>query len=174
MPTLPTNPHYIGDAGHVNDHNKTVTALAAAAYISGTNITDVAGTAKLGLGAWTSYTPSWSGITSTGGTSSGKYIAVGKTILFWAKYVCGSTAINITNGITPNLPVTPADAEAMCITGHISDVSSGRFLGVMIGATLYVANAGGSYVYIQAPSNTVPMTWANGDFVLIAGSYEAA
>lgn len=27
MPTLPTNPHAIGDSGHVNDHNTIVTAL---------------------------------------------------------------------------------------------------------------------------------------------------
>ena len=45
MPTLPTNPHYVGDSGHVNDHNTIVTALAAGAYISGTNLTNQAGTA---------------------------------------------------------------------------------------------------------------------------------
>lgn len=28
MPTLPTNPHYVGDSGHTNDHNTTVTALS--------------------------------------------------------------------------------------------------------------------------------------------------
>lgn len=27
MPSLPTNPHYIGDSGHVNDHNTIVSAL---------------------------------------------------------------------------------------------------------------------------------------------------
>lgn len=32
MPTLPTNPHYVGDSGHVNDHNLIVSALESAPY----------------------------------------------------------------------------------------------------------------------------------------------
>lgn len=32
MPTLPTNPHNIGDSGHVNDHNTIVTALSDGVY----------------------------------------------------------------------------------------------------------------------------------------------
>lgn len=32
MPTLPTNPHSIGDSGHVNDHNTIVTALSSTFY----------------------------------------------------------------------------------------------------------------------------------------------
>lgn len=34
MPTLPSNPHSVGDSGHVNDHNTIVTALANAIYSS--------------------------------------------------------------------------------------------------------------------------------------------
>ena len=51
MPTLPTNPHYIGDSGHVNDHNTIVTALSGAVYASGqTGTVDLSGATVKGAG----------------------------------------------------------------------------------------------------------------------------
>lgn len=58
MPTLPTNPHSVGDSGHVNDHNTIVTAISGlytqtfsgkAPSVSVTNSTDQ----TLGASAYT-------------------------------------------------------------------------------------------------------------------------
>lgn len=51
MPTLPTNPHAVGDSGHVNDHNLIVTALAGAVYATGqTGTVDLSGATVKGAG----------------------------------------------------------------------------------------------------------------------------
>ena len=174
MPTLPTNPHAVGDSGHVNDHNTIVTALAAGAFISGTNITNQAGTTKLALGAWTAYTPTWSGISSTGGTSTGRYAVIGKTVHFYAKYVMGSSSLSVTGAIVPSLPVAAVDISTAVINGIFDDINVGRYMALMVGTTAYVATSSGNYVNLSAPSNTVPMTWATGDNIIVAGTYEAS
>ena len=70
MPTLPTNPHYIGDSGHVDDHNTIVTALASAAYLSGGNIVNQTGSSTYRFGKvlqilQTTSTATWTNSTTT-------------------------------------------------------------------------------------------------------------
>jgi hypothetical protein len=38
----------------------------------------------------------------------------------------------------------------------------------------YVANAGGLYVQVLAPTSTVPFTWATTDQIVLSGTYESA
>ena len=84
MPTLPTNPHYVGDSGHVNDHNTIVTALAAGAFISGSVLTNQAGTTMGAYSAWTSFSPtitSSAGAITTSSVIEAKYLQLGKTVI---------------------------------------------------------------------------------------------
>ena len=52
MPTLPTNPHYIGDSSHVNDHNLIVTALGSAFYMQSGASSGEASTKNIDVKPW--------------------------------------------------------------------------------------------------------------------------
>lgn len=176
MPSLPTNPHNIGDSGHVNDHNTIVTALSSAAFLSGSIIQDQAGTTISGFGAWTSYTPVLTASTTnptlgTGSTQAGAYTQIGKTVHFRARIVFGSSGVNAGSGYyAVSLPV--AAKSAVTVAGH----------GVLIGGSRYLTAAytnGTTKVELYldagvAVSNTAPFTWAATNAISIAGTYEVA
>ena len=127
MPTLPTNPHNVGDSSHVNDHNLIVTALSGAVYASGqTGTVDLSGATVKGAGldlVYASDFTSSSGInvdsvftdtylnykiiiTFTASTSEGGGIAMklrasgtsSSTGYYWAGSYSSSTALSNYNG----------------------------------------------------------------------------
>lgn len=164
MPTLPNNPHNIGDSSHVNDHNLIVTALSGAAYVTSGNIADVSGNVKVPLGAWTSYTPTVSAGsgTATTYTATGRYIQIGKTVHV-------RVAINVTNKgtaasyIKASLPVTVNTSAGIDPTG----IAANTGLGVS-GVTLIFDS--GNFTIWKYDGTTM---WANNP-ITASITYEAA
>jgi hypothetical protein len=125
-------------------------------------------------GAWASYTPTWSGISSTGGLSTGRYTKVGKTVHFWARYSLSATSISIGSAITPSLPLPKAAESFIFSHGWIDDSGSGWSMPFMIEGTAYASIVNGTYTGAAFMSNTIPIPWAVNDKITIAGTYEAA
>ena len=133
----------------------------------------------LPLGAWISWTPTLVGL--TGGTATAKYSRHGRTIFYRFKYVLAGAGFGSNPSFT--LPVT-ANAEYTgqdFPIGHaaFADNGTATFPGVTIASSSTVAqfqvyNAAGTYALGNAPTATVPFTWAANDYVYAWGTYEAA
>ncbi len=131
------------------------------------------------FGAWGSYTPTLGGFTLGDGTVTGKYLQVQKTVIFRAKFTFGSTSAAASAYPTLTLPVTAASSdEFQGLTAGFRDTSPGV-------SYLAIATAGGSTSTVRlgipgssgqltAPTTTTPFTWASGDSLFVAGTYECA
>lgn len=87
---------------------------------------------KLAATAWSSFVPTWTGLTLGNGTSAGTYQQLGKWVVFKGKLTCGSTT-NTTgtgNPIYCDLPVNAAAATDYG-SGLISDSGGGNHLPVI-------------------------------------------
>lgn len=129
-------------------------------------------------GAWTSWTPTWANASVGNGSVDAKYKQIGKTVHFRLVFILGSTS-TIGTGPTFTLPVTSASYNS------IFEIGSGK---------LFDTSANGNYrAGVKANSTTIgglehwdlnnntlsitstsPMTWGNGDAILVSGTYEAA
>lgn len=130
--------------------------------------------------AWPSYTPVWtaSGTAPAIGNGSivGAYMKIGRRVDFRIVMTTGSTSTYGTGNYFWSLPVTANAVFAGVIPvgrAAILDTSAGtRFFrdidsfgtGIVIGFT----EAGATI------TQTAPMTWATGDQIAIAGTYESA
>lgn len=126
-------------------------------------------------GAWSSYTPTWTGTGSNpaigNGTLAGGYFQVGKMVLFRVVMSPGSTTTFGSGAWLFSLPVPAAASEVGGIFGIGSDASAGTFSvigGYSITNAVPLSTAGANV------SPTVPFTWASGDALRFRGFYEAA
>jgi len=140
----------------------------------------------LNLGAWTSYTPTW---TSSGtapaignGTLSGKYLKVGRMVHFAAKVLYGSTTTSGTGSFKVGLPVTTSAADLywsfagdLLNTGTAQYPITGYAGASSTKAEIVLHTVTGSTVYHgTTATGTTPFTFATGDWITINGTYEAA
>jgi hypothetical protein len=121
-------------------------------------------------GAWTSYTPTFSG-TIGNGTLTGKYARYGRTIVFTASVTWGTTTSHAAATQTLSLPATAATQE-----GHgsvnIDQGGTGRRFHISFVSTGAVS---GQSEIAGGITNVLPVTtWANGHTWSVSGSYEAA
>lgn len=129
---------------------------------------------------WDTYTPVWSG-TGTGpslgnGTITGRHRTVGSKVDVWAKLTLGSTSGAGTGSVysisLPSAPRVGSLLNAMC---EDSSAGSAKWAGI---ALITTASATGDNMRIivtagsTGVSTTVPFSWANGDSLWIAGTYE--
>lgn len=136
-----------------------------------------------GLNAWTSYSPTWSGLTVGNGTVTGAYQRWGKTFAWRAAITFGSTSSMSAGTPTVTTPFTlvngtwPGDCH-----GYIFDTSAtNKYFAAIVypDSTTTVAirasasNANSNQVG-EALSSTVPMTWTTGDAIYVAGTFEMA
>ena len=134
-------------------------------------------TSDINLGSWTSYTVTlptgWSNTTTTA-----SYTQIGKTVHF--KIIITLTgAISGTGlSISSALPVTPKDTKganlhAACVAG-----SNGYFplYSAQVGSAInvYVYTASSTYAGGASITANVPVTWQSGNYITVAGTYEAA
>jgi hypothetical protein len=100
-------------------------------------------------GAWTTYTPSTSNLSST--TFDAKYVNTGKT--FWVRMHCNG----VSNGSNPtfSLPFTPV-SNGQCFAGYIS------LSGAVVAATAYIS---GGVVVMNLYNNTALAGSTTYDFV---------
>lgn len=137
--------------------------------------------AKLGIGAWASWTPSYTFLTVGNGTVVAKYIQVGKIVVFYYQLTFGSTTTIDASNPTISLP-TSASSNLLDDTpiGHLNcfDNGTGYYYGQVWkrSAVMFpiVGDASGTYVKAVGPSSTIPFTWTTGDVLVISGAYEAA
>jgi hypothetical protein len=133
-------------------------------------------------GAWTSYTPAWSGGMAIGnGTTSGAYARASRTIHFRLKLTLGTTSA-VTGGIVVSLPVA-AEATGMQLetfVGLAVDTSAAARYTIVAAAattstvTLYGVSTVATVTPQSVSSATIPFTWANTDIIILSGTYESA
>jgi hypothetical protein len=130
---------------------------------------------------WASFTPSWTNITVGNGTSTGKKGYAGKTTHFYAELTFGSTT-SVSGAVALGFPDTAVTYLAHHPVGIaiLRDVNvTTNYKGVAIWSTtaamaIHSLAVSGSNVVTAALSSTAPFTWATGDFLFVAGSYERA
>lgn len=133
-------------------------------------------------GAWTAYTPTW---TATGGGASlgngsltGRYSGVGKTVHFYISFGIGSTTALGSGRWDFSLPVASIGYSP---TSHLLGVGNAKDTGVRLYRldTMFVdtgkvcgwRDTGAAEATVTPTS---PFTFAAGDSVTLAGTYEAA
>ena len=131
------------------------------------------------FGAWTSYTPVLTNITlGTGGSTSGKYLKIGKLVLFYGSFTLGSSGFSVGDTYI-SVPVTAVDRNSYNVTASAINVGISPY-------SLFIphhdCNTTQIRLLIENPSaygaavlsNTVPFSWGSGDKLYWSGSYEAA
>ena len=169
---MPRKTFVAGDVLTAADMN----LLAQDGYIDNT---DLATTAGQPGGAWASYTATWTNISN--GTKTAAYMQLGKTVYMRAKFVV-TTSPSVAGNFTVTLPVTAtSDIQASQFRASFYDVSATRTYPAMIHAVSTTALTitaqqfpGLTDSYNATPSSTLPFTWATGDIIEVAGTYEAA
>lgn len=133
------------------------------------------------LGAWTAFTPTWTGITIGDGTSDCTYYQVGKLVVARYKFTFGSTSA-ITATPTPTLPVNASAGSSLAAMNAavFRDVSAAtNYAGLLhIGSTTQAqfSQLGRALANdaLSGISSTVPFTWAVTDILGGTITYEAA
>jgi len=131
------------------------------------------------FGAWTSYTPTITGVTITGGTSLFAFCQIGKTVHVRGSFTLGASSA-ITGAITVTTPVTAISSAPNVIgTAMFIDAGTAAYNGMVRLPTTSVMNinpinAAGTYAASTVTSNTVPFTWVSTDSFQFSATYEAA
>ena len=131
---------------------------------------------------WTAYTPTWTASTTNpnlgNGAITGGYMQAGQFTNFWAKIVMGSTTTYGTGQWFLSLPVLASTSGFLraSFTGIAFDASASARYTIQTGTNagaLFCAptTAGGA---LRAVTAAAPFTWASGDDLYLAGTYEAA
>lgn len=142
--------------------------------------------------AWASYTPILTAATTnptlgTGATQAGRYMRIGKTVLFAAYIKLGTSGVAAGSGFySISLPVGVANATVKYLVPVLLlDSSSGTYVdatgqiepgGTVITRIRYGGGVGAiaSTTSSTTVGDTTPWTWAAGDELIVTGVYEAA
>lgn len=149
-----------------------------------------------GVTAWTSFTPAWTATSGTpavgtGGSLTGSYQLLGKTVMFKLNLVLGTTGMSTGSGAAWwfSLPVAHVAAPSgvgqhgIMAGGYAEDLSTRAYASpgarlkasstTLFELTYSVDNSGvpGSAATFGATS---PFTWGSGDYLSIYGMYQAA
>lgn len=140
-------------------------------------------TAGGGLGAWTSYTPTLTAVTTNptlgNSTISGRYKSLDSTTyIVVVSLAIGSTFSAGSGEYKFSLPSgVTAGAVSQVISCHVLDSGTARYagIGLIVGGLtvihpLVIADATGTRIL----SHNVPITWATGDAIELTGTFEAA
>lgn len=170
--SLLTSPSHSGLHSDIND------AVEALEYKVGIGNTQ--------LGAYTTYTPTWTNLTVGDGTLSARYCRVNNLVHVTGYLIFGSTTAITATGVNMSLPVN-AGGTFLAIAG----APASAFIYFDTSAATYFYGAGNSLAsatqiilrvnrsdtaYLQHNSLTsaIPMTWATGDRIFWNFMYEAA
>lgn len=128
-------------------------------------------------GAYTTFTPTWTNVTTTTATQNFKYSQINKMVHVYGRFTLGSSSA-ITGSIRMNLPVTASNTDFSGVA-QMGDNGINLYPGILeaISTTVVqinVVRSDGTYSTGPATSGTVPFTWANLDYFIINMTYEAA
>lgn len=127
------------------------------------------------LGTYTSYTPTFNGLTLGNGTMVAKYCTVNQLVHYYGKITFGSTTSFTTSNVSIIMPyISDSPTAYTAIAGGVSyfyDLSTGSFYpGVTAlnnsGQAFFggVMLANGTYSQWTPWGSTTPFTWATGDY----------
>lgn len=127
--------------------------------------------------AWTAYPPVWTNLTVGNATNTGRYVQVGKLVIYQGQLTWGSTTSATASNTTVSLPVTAKSTSGISFagSGYINDAGT-RFYSV----TCYQASTT-TMIFIHSGdvgtgivTGTAPQTWASTDILSWQVVYEAA
>lgn len=131
------------------------------------------------VGAWTAFTPTWTGASSNpaigNGSLQGAYKQTGRIMNFRMSMIAGSTTTFGSGAWSFALPSAFPVLGNTCASAFAEDSStSNRYGGAAwlepsVDTVYRIALGSGGNVGV---SSTVPFTWATGDVLLITGAYE--
>lgn len=133
-------------------------------------------------GAWTSWTPTWTGAATSNSTVEAKYTQIGKTVIGKVSIVfAGGNKPNST-GLLFSLPVTATaapDSNFLIGDAAFTDTGTIGYTGFVYQSTTTTAGfrvnkADSTYATHVGITATIPHTWANTDVVECNFIYEAA
>lgn len=133
---------------------------------------------------WDSYTPTWANLTVGNGTNVGKYIQIGKTVIFKASIVWGSST-SLSGIVTVTKPITEATLVGgslkHAIGNSIAQDGSNVLPGPLLNESTTLARpvttltgVAGANVTVSSITGTAPATWNTGDEFNVTGVYEAS
>lgn len=129
------------------------------------------------MGEWEDYTPSNTNVTVGNGTETARFTRIGRTITYVYTLEWGSTT-SYGGTIQVGLPVPSAVTGGGCMgSARMLDAGTRHWLGSTVvdetnGQQVFVIQQNSSGSGLVSGSN--PFTWAEGDFLSVTGSYEAA
>jgi hypothetical protein len=139
--------------------------------------------ADVGLGAWTTWTPTFTNFTLGNGTVIAYYKQYGKLVVGQIRVVLGSTS-SVTGIISISIPITHSNNYA-----SNPDVGFGRNLDDNLGTAyrsfvdidltndrfrIFSDNVASTYATLGGVSGTIPFTWTTSDAFSFSFAYEAA
>jgi hypothetical protein len=137
-------------------------------------------------GAWESYTPTFTNVTTTGGTIDAKYVAAGKLHIVRLKFTLGASSavtgtpeFTLPNAVSMNaayigtltigagtfFDVTPGDAYVSLVAPVTGSANKARML---------FQSITGTTVRFGGATASSPFTWASGDILQCQFMFEAA
>lgn len=136
--------------------------------------------------AWSSWTPTWTGLTVGSATVSYKYIQIGKTVFFRFSVVLAADS-SLSSALCLTLPVTAVSILGNIPVGQCWMTDSGikNYQGQLnltdqTGAAsttkmaFYMGTADGTYLYATLGSNSIPFSASTNDILAGSGYFEAA
>jgi hypothetical protein len=129
-------------------------------------------------GAWTLYTPTFTGLTLGNGTLVAKYTIVGKTMFFSVSFTLGSTSAV---GTAPEFSFPSGITSSTLNNGPVGIGTTNSIAGTRYPFWVYISgglfaprvlNAAGTYLTHAAISSTVPFTWTTGNAFILSGQTE--
>ena len=128
-------------------------------------------------GSWTSWTPTYTGLTVGNGTSTGRYQRVGNTVIAQGKLVWGSTT-SASVPIYVTLPVANSSASQDVVfqTFCYDDSAGTPYTGVIYLANdiayFYQQQTTGSWTNLVIQDGGRPFTWTTNDAMVYQVIYE--
>lgn len=126
------------------------------------------------------FTPSFTGLTTGNGTTTARYVQIGKQVFGYIAFTMGSTS-SVSGEVSFTLPVAPRSMLNVSVLGQVNILDSGtnNYTGVFIttGASTCAVryeNVSGSTFSHAAFSSTLPFTWTTNDAFHGIFHYEAA
>jgi len=134
-------------------------------------------------GGFTTWTPSFTGVTVGNGTTVARYNQIGKLVHAEFIFVLGSTSA-VTGSINISLPVTAKVgatlAPAAGFAGSLLDAGTAIYDAIAVIssagtlAELFAVNSAGTYANFAVTTGSVPFTWGISDAISFNITYEAA
>ena len=145
------------------------------------------GSAWIALGAWNTYTPTWTATTTNpaigDGTLTGRYAVVGKVCHFTTLVTFGASTAYGSGNYSLGLPVTAGALGGLPQFQGIAAISGGRALiscqpNASTGATSYTlwgpASASSPTATQLGSAGVLGTAYASGNVIRISGTYEVA